>query len=342
MILAVTTGTDPTITYLHGLGLVAQSDGTGIEYFAYDGLVFLRARYYNPTMGRFFQRDTWGGDNNRPQSLNPYMYALGNPILLTDPSGQIPMCDEPCQLFGNVSAEPYYTLDNGMVNRLKFEPAGGFLPARYLDPNLPYKPKSQFDIEGHRLHGNLCGPLAVIATIQNILGTEAPGLLELLDTLIIYPTQVNDTGITTEDDILDGTGWWHFYELVNEVPGVTSEPVEWPYHEIYGFRDDLRNGYDQYYTMIRNKLESGKWPLVWVGYSQETKTGRYVLDVLTGDFGHFIVITGLSIRELWERGEGWKWVRIYNPFVNGTEYYQAKALFDYQAPDLNTMYIFAE
>ena len=41
MVLAEQTGTE-TITYLHGLDLVAQSDGTTTEYFAYDGLGSVR------------------------------------------------------------------------------------------------------------------------------------------------------------------------------------------------------------------------------------------------------------------------------------------------------------
>ncbi len=136
MVLAETTGTD-TIRYLHGLDLVAQSDGVSTEYFAYDGLgsvrqvlgesglplmaqtfdpygnpyryagptesatsfgysgeqtdsnglVFLRARYYDPKQGRFFQRDSWRGEPDHPLTLNPYVYGLGNPILYTDPSG---------------------------------------------------------------------------------------------------------------------------------------------------------------------------------------------------------------------------------------------------------------
>jgi hypothetical protein len=35
-------------------------------------------------------RDTWGGDVNRPMSLNRWMYVGGNPINLTDPSGHFP------------------------------------------------------------------------------------------------------------------------------------------------------------------------------------------------------------------------------------------------------------
>lgn len=51
------------------------------------GLVFLRARYFAPTQGRFVQRDTWPGDYNRPQTLNGWNYTEGNPINYTDPTG---------------------------------------------------------------------------------------------------------------------------------------------------------------------------------------------------------------------------------------------------------------
>lgn len=56
-------------------------------------MLFLRARYYNPADGRFQSRDTWGGDYNRPLSLNRWVYGYGNPVNLTDPSGYRP-CDD--------------------------------------------------------------------------------------------------------------------------------------------------------------------------------------------------------------------------------------------------------
>jgi hypothetical protein len=37
------------------------------------------------------------------------------------------------------------------------------------------------------------------------------------------------------------------------------------------------------------------------------------------DVHHWVVITGFS--EAWDRGSGWEWVRIFNPFINGSEYY---------------------
>src|SRR5215208_4952377 len=58
------------------------------EYIGdYNELVYLRARYYAPGMGRFLSKDTWGGDYNRPISVNRWIYAEGNPVNYTVPSG---------------------------------------------------------------------------------------------------------------------------------------------------------------------------------------------------------------------------------------------------------------
>lgn len=51
------------------------------------GLTYLRARYYDPSLGRFLSRDTWLGAPSEPQTLNHYTYANNNPTTLTDPSG---------------------------------------------------------------------------------------------------------------------------------------------------------------------------------------------------------------------------------------------------------------
>jgi len=51
-------------------------------------LYYLRARYYDPTIGRFISKDPVKGTLTLPQSQNPYAYALNNPINLSDPSGE--------------------------------------------------------------------------------------------------------------------------------------------------------------------------------------------------------------------------------------------------------------
>ena len=43
---------------------------------------YLRARYYNPVIGRFMQADTYRGDG-----LNLYAYCANNPVMYYDPSG---------------------------------------------------------------------------------------------------------------------------------------------------------------------------------------------------------------------------------------------------------------
>jgi RHS repeat-associated protein len=56
-----------------------QTDGTG--------LVYLRARMYDPQSGRFLQRDPIAGAPAAPASLHRYAYALNSPLTLADPSG---------------------------------------------------------------------------------------------------------------------------------------------------------------------------------------------------------------------------------------------------------------
>ncbi len=51
------------------------------------GLDYLRARYLNPTTGRFFSRDPFPSDLTRPLTANRYTYVESNPVNFTDPSG---------------------------------------------------------------------------------------------------------------------------------------------------------------------------------------------------------------------------------------------------------------
>jgi hypothetical protein len=52
-------------------------------------LIFLRARYYESTVGRFFSRDNGGVDYYKPDSLNRWIYGFSNPVNYTDPSGHV-------------------------------------------------------------------------------------------------------------------------------------------------------------------------------------------------------------------------------------------------------------
>ena len=58
------------------------------QYFDSEtGYYYLRARYYDPQIGRFTQEDTYRGDPAEPATLNLYGYCAANPVLYQDPSG---------------------------------------------------------------------------------------------------------------------------------------------------------------------------------------------------------------------------------------------------------------
>ena len=49
--------------------------------------VYLRARYYEPSVGRFITRDTYTGESNEPLSLHLYTYCENDGVNAWDPSG---------------------------------------------------------------------------------------------------------------------------------------------------------------------------------------------------------------------------------------------------------------
>ncbi len=53
------------------------------------GAYYLRARYYDPDVGRFLSTDPFLGDAASPISLHRYLYANDNPIAFSDPSGEM-------------------------------------------------------------------------------------------------------------------------------------------------------------------------------------------------------------------------------------------------------------
>ncbi|MBV9322915.1 MAG: AHH domain-containing protein, partial [Chloroflexi bacterium] len=78
-----------------GIPFTSGAQGSSTQPFGFtgqqadpeNGLMYLRARMYDPVSGRFTQRDDAFGSVMAPQSLSRYIYVLDDPLRLTDPSG---------------------------------------------------------------------------------------------------------------------------------------------------------------------------------------------------------------------------------------------------------------
>jgi RHS repeat-associated protein len=60
---------------------------TGEQRDAQSGFYYLRARYYDPAIGRLLTRDPWLGFPAQPQTLNPYPYVGNDPLSFVDVTG---------------------------------------------------------------------------------------------------------------------------------------------------------------------------------------------------------------------------------------------------------------
>jgi RHS repeat-associated protein len=62
---------------------------TGHEHLPQFGLINMNARLYDPALGRFLAPDPYVQFPDFSQSFNRYSYALNNPLIYTDPDGEL-------------------------------------------------------------------------------------------------------------------------------------------------------------------------------------------------------------------------------------------------------------
>jgi len=86
------------------------------------GLVYLNARFYNPSLGSFLTHDPLEGSVSNPSSFNGYGYAGGNPATYIDPSGQ---CDEQYRShLGLCALQDVAIVGNGINTFFGYVPVG--------------------------------------------------------------------------------------------------------------------------------------------------------------------------------------------------------------------------
>ena len=117
-----TDGTTTRQIYSDGQGSTRLITGNGTQTYSYDafgnltsgtanashlysgehydpdtGLIHLRARDYDPRIGRFISMDEHPGDHRIPLTLNKYLYANADPVNFRDPSGYTTLTDVPSE-----------------------------------------------------------------------------------------------------------------------------------------------------------------------------------------------------------------------------------------------------
>jgi len=68
-------------------GSFAWRGAEGSVYDTAPNLVYMQARHYDPTMGRFIQPDTLALANTTTQGMNRYIYCENDPVNHSDPTG---------------------------------------------------------------------------------------------------------------------------------------------------------------------------------------------------------------------------------------------------------------
>jgi hypothetical protein len=125
-------------------------------------LQFLRARYYAPDQGRFTSRDPFPGFLSQPDSLTPYVYALNNPVLLTDPSGENTLLL--VGILGGLLGGTIYGYGSQVI--------------RNLNQGMCFWDALSTNIDA--------GQVALFAAVGTLLGTGVGGVMVGIKALVVY------------------------------------------------------------------------------------------------------------------------------------------------------------
>jgi len=135
----------------------------GEVYDEETGLYYLRARYYDPALGRFTNEDTVEGQVNNPLSMNLYTYCYNNPLLYTDPTGNTP--------------RDFFT---GLANALDDNITSGALRwvlGKMLNVNQSYQYDNAVDYYAGRVTGDILSMVGGSSSIVSGLGTIVASVL---------------------------------------------------------------------------------------------------------------------------------------------------------------------
>lgn len=142
-------------------------------------LQYLRARWYDPSVGRFINEDSYEGDITNPLSLNRYAYVHNNPINNIDPSGHYCVSSDGNWAHGGECGSGdsiYLGEDSGFQGREIIE--NGVI-TEYLDTYGPFMPRNGNYWDNHYGDQRIFKDHAYGFTVDTIYGgTEQIGFLD--------------------------------------------------------------------------------------------------------------------------------------------------------------------
>jgi RHS repeat-associated protein len=207
---------------------------TGREFDQETGLYFYRARYYDPTSGRFLSEDPIGFGGGR----NFYNYALGDPTNFSDPTGLLSLCTRPVRFFkwlGDLGAcHGFLKLTDGTT-------IGGYNRNGKLVPN---KDDDDDKKDPNHLKETKCTDIPNSECLDNKVRQAYNDLKKQFDQYRdatgSYPLYGVETGVSTgvAQTVLDNAGLRYKFPLrcfgwlsgnVPLIPGPSSEPPPWRY-----------------------------------------------------------------------------------------------------------------
>jgi RHS repeat-associated protein len=310
------------------------------------GRVYLRARVYDPGVGRFVTRDTWGGNDKQSMSYNMWLYTFGNPVNITDPSGNDPywceneidpdtrqQCYDNWKISdGGRKLPPSVTGYSNKVQPHNISWISNPFADKIANGNVPGMPGNQLQIPGHSAYYE-CTSTHDIAYSMNSLG-KCPGGKWISrntsfcgDAAVAAILALAYNNITARKIVEQ---WGHGDNkstYANDVSnfinknygdGFSAEEVK-----LESFFNDSST-FTGFGGWIKNELVSNH---IIMAVAESDMWGELIYE--QPYTGHWVIITGISewvrdtrtVLETPLTTSSWNWIRIFNPFGGQTEYY---------------------
>uniref|UniRef100_UPI0013E8B6E8 RHS repeat-associated core domain-containing protein n=1 Tax=Longirhabdus pacifica TaxID=2305227 RepID=UPI0013E8B6E8 len=147
-------------------------------------LQYLRARWYDPSVGRFINEDSYEGELNSPLTQNLYTYVLNNPLKYIDPSGNYCVsADGNWAHDGGCSSDSsYYAGEDSEFEGAPIIEDG--IVTGYLNVKIPYAKK-----EGNfwDMYGGEVAKNTLVGTTDAFAGKYITDLLKPKNILAVTP-----------------------------------------------------------------------------------------------------------------------------------------------------------